>query len=306
MYSLELTEFHTEDRLMLPGILYTPRRKTKSVAILLHGNGSTSVFYSLPKMHILANHLTQKGISFFPFNNRGAHIFHKIRVIKGGKEEYVKVGTSHELIKDCIKDINAAIAYLTQRGYQEFYLIGFSTGANKICVYNYYKPKNKISKYVMVGGGDDTGVYYQIFGKEKFYKFLKMSKDKIQQGKGEDIVLPELLGGFIMSYQSLYDTFNPDGDYNTFPFYEVLNNVPLTKKKKLFREFTSIRKPTYVIYGEHDEYCHGKVSESVDLLKKQCTYLEDFQFTIIKGVDHSISKKIPELAGMIADWLVQV
>jgi len=41
-----LIQFSTTDHLLLPGLLYEPKQKTKKAAIFLHGNGSASVFYA--------------------------------------------------------------------------------------------------------------------------------------------------------------------------------------------------------------------------------------------------------------------
>src|SRR6185503_9027609 len=120
-------------------------------------------------------------------------------------------------------DIDGAIEFLEAQGYEEFYLIGESTGANKICVYNYYKPNNKISKYVLLSGGDDTGIYYDQLGKERFNKLLNESEEMIKNGKGTDLIL-ELLLEEIFAYVGFYDIANPDGDYNCFPFMEVMKN----------------------------------------------------------------------------------
>lgn len=148
----KLIQFESTDNLLLPGLIFEPKNKTDKVAINLHGNGSSSVFYSFERADSFARHLNKKGIAFFTFNNRGAHYIKKLKINKDGEEE-IKIGTAFELIKDCVKDVDGAIEFLEKLGYKEFYLIGHSTGANKICVYNYYKPKNKVSKYVLLGGG---------------------------------------------------------------------------------------------------------------------------------------------------------
>ena len=277
---MKLIEFKTPDNIFLPGLLYEPKRKTRKVALLLHGNGSSSVFYYPNELEVMAKSLNKRGIAYFPFNNRGAHSTHKLKTIRRGKEERIKAGTSHELIKDCVKDIDGAITHLAKQGYKEFYLIGFSTGANKICVYNYYKPRNRVSKYIMVGGGDDTGIYYDMLGRQKFNVALKKAKQKMKARKGTEFA-PFDLAGFIVSYQSLYDMLNPDGNYNTFPFYEALNSIRLGKKK-LFREYKTIKKPTLVIFGSDDEYCYGKVPEIVDILREETSHPEKFTFEIIQ------------------------
>mgnify|MGYP001604750315 CR=1 FL=1 len=124
-------QFESTDKLLLPGMLFEPDSKTKKVAINLHGNGSSSVFYNFERTDSFAKELNKQNISFFTFNNRGAHYIKKLKINNEEKEE-IKIGTAFELIKDCIKDIDGAIELLKSLGYEEFYLIGHSTGANKI------------------------------------------------------------------------------------------------------------------------------------------------------------------------------
>ena len=293
-----LVQINTEDGLTLPGLFYEANN-SKKAAIFLHGNGSSSVFYSDDLKGEQATALVNKGISCLLFNNRGAHLIKKLNVQdKNGKEKRKRFGMAYEKIKDCIKDIDGAINFLESKGYKEFYLIGESTGANKICVYNYYKPRNKVSKYILLGGGDDTGIYYNELGKKRFYKLLKESRDKIRRKKGDDLIC-ELLPNEIFSYKGFFDIANPDGDYNCFPFLEGLKNIRLSQKK-LFRYFKSINKPSLVIYGEKDEYAWGDVPKIVDILKEQ---KPNFDYIIINNADHGCSEHQNELSKVISEWL---
>lgn len=295
--SPKLTQIKTSDGLTLPGMIYEIPNSTKA-AIYLHGNGTTSVFYSMDKHDALAKALTEKGISYLPFNNRGAHVAKTLKVRKNGTVEKKSFGTAYEIIKESVYDIDGAIAFLQDKGYSEFYLIGESTGANKICVYNHYRSKNPVSKYILLSGSDDTGIYYHMLGKEKFFNLLKEAKEKVDQGDGEELIknAPEL---DIYSYQGFYDIANPDGDYNVFPYYEVLHNLKLSKKP-LFGYFKAITKPTLVVYGEFDEFAWGNVPKVIDILKQQrqtCAY------EIIEGADHSFTGHYDALAKTIGAWL---
>ncbi|NTU47323.1 DUF1749 domain-containing protein [Candidatus Roizmanbacteria bacterium] len=293
----EFVTISTADGLTLPGLWYS-KNGFKKAAIWLHGMGS-SVFYS-SKYQVIAEELEKKGIALLAFNNRGAMSYFHLDVIKKGEEPTRKTfGMSHEIIKECIEDIEGAIAFLKEQGCEELYLIGHSTGANKICVYDHYRPENPISKYVLLGGGDDTGMYYYELGEEKHAQLLKKAKQKIGDGQGE-MFIPELLEqNSIYSYQAFYDIANPDGDYNMFPFYEEMNSVKLSSKP-LFGYFAAIKKPSFVIYGGNDEYAWGDVPRAVNILKK---YNPKRDYSIIENADHGFSGHIEELAKDITDWL---
>lgn len=293
----EFIEFKTEDGLTLPGLLYA-LPGSKAVAVYLHGNGSSSVFYDEMKNRVLASQLAEKDISTLYFNNRGAHIIKKLFVRRGKKEEREFFGMAYERIKECVPDIDGAVRFLKKRGYRAFYLIGASTGANKICVYNFYKPKNDFEKYVLLCGSDDTGIYYHRYGKRRFWKMLTEAKGKIKAKRGEEII-KKMLPDAIFSYTGFFDIANPDGDYNVFPFYEALRKEKLSKKP-LFRHFTSLRKPTLVIYGDRDEYTWGEVPKIVDILKG---YQPDLDYRIISGADHRFKGREKSLAARIREWL---
>ena len=278
MLKSEFIQFKTSDDLLLPGLLFKSKG-SKKVAINLHGNGSSSVFYD--DNYLWQLQLVKRGIDVLMFNNRGAHIIKKFSKIIDSATVRLSYGTAYEKIKDCVLDIDAAIDFLKGQGYCEFYLIGHSTGANKICVYDHYQPNNPVSKYILLGGGDDTGIYYDILGKEKFYWVLKKSKQMIDNDKGDEIIkdfLPEM----IFSYTGFHDIASPDGDYNCFPLLEELRKIKLSKKK-LFRYFSAIKKPSFVVYGGSDEYCWGNVDSCVDILKK---HQPRFNYQIIPGADH--------------------
>lgn len=296
MINPEFVEFKTKDGLTLPGLLYSTRGK--EVIINLHGNGSSSVFYWREENEIFAETLAKKDISIFYFNNRGAHIIKRLTIKKGGYQKRTRFGMAYEKIKDCIKDIDGAVDFLKKQGFKKFYLMGHSTGANKICVYSYYKPKNQFSKYILISGGDDTGSYYDMLGKNKFWRLLKEAKRKIKMKKGNDII-KDLLPNLVFSYSSFYDIANPDGDYNIFPFYEILRGVRLSKKP-LFRHFKSLKKPALVIYGDKDEFCYDSFPSVLKILK---VHMPNLDYKIIQGADHGYNGHEKKLAQTITNWL---
>lgn len=294
----KLVEFDTEDGLTLPGLLYEAKN-SKKIAIFLHGNGSSSVFYGKSKYKDLPEELNNKNISLLKFNNRGANVIKRLDVKKNGDVERKRFGCAYEIIKECVFDIDGALKFVKSLGYEEFYLIGVSTGANKICVYNHFKPENEFSKYALICGGDDTGIYHNILGTKTFFEILEKSKYKNENGEGEEIS-PELLKfNEIFSYQGFYDIANPDGDYNCFPFSEALGVAKLSTKP-LFRYYKEINKPSTVIYGDNDEYAYGQSSKLVKILS---LLKPEFKYEVIKGADHGFTGKQNELATLISENL---
>lgn len=303
-FNTNLVEFVTTDNLLLPGLLFTPIQSTNKVAIFLHGNGSSSVFYSVKRAHALAKSFCSQGIALLMFNNRGAHYIKKLPKVNSERNEVgdILLGTSFELIKECVFDINGAINFLEQKSFNQFFLIGHSTGANKICVYDHYQPNNIFDKYVLLSGGDDTGLLYQESKNLKeFQQLLGKVKQMIDQKRGREF-MPSIESRSMISYQSFYDVANPDGDYNCFPFTEYFGKQ--LSSKPMFRYFTAIKKPSLVIYGEDDEYVPEKSGKkAIEALLTQVKDKDNYEFQLIDDADHGFHDKEKELGESIVDWL---
>lgn len=300
-YTLEHIRFLATDSIQLAGLLHTPHTRTTTVALFLHGNGSASIFESVEKTKAYAKALTSRHIAFFSFNNRGSGYIRKLKREINGKVEELKGGTSHELIKDCIHDIDGAVELLQKKGFTRFFLIGESTGANKIVVYNLYKKDHAFSACALVGGGDDTGIYYQFMGEKRFFRTLERCKMEIEQGNGTELASKSVISS-LMSYGSLYDTMNPDGDYNIFPFYEYIHNLSLSTKP-LFRQLQHLQIASLILYGEHDEFCYGKVPEVITILKTMMKGHSNNAYVVIPGGDHGLSQHLDISTSVIAEWL---
>jgi pimeloyl-ACP methyl ester carboxylesterase len=284
-----LVRFEAADDVALAGLLYEPRRKSKRAIIWLHGGGGASVYESR-RTNLLASVFIAHGIAFFPFNNRGSGIVRRAGDDLGG--------SGFERIRDCVADIDGAIRELWRRGYRDITLAGHSTGANKIAVYDHYKPRNRAKRYVLLAGGDDTGILSAQLGARKFNALLTKAKAMIKSRRGEEWALP-IPGQTMMSWRALYDVANPDGDYNVFPFYESMTGTKLSRRP--FRFLRAIRKPSLYIYGDRDEYCFDDVPRCVSILAQHVS--DRAEIVIVREADHGFSGREEELGGLIADWI---
>ena len=284
-----LLRFEAADGAPLAGVLYEPKRPGAGVAVFVHGTGGASVFES-KRTNALAEVFTRAGIAFFAFNNRGAHLVRRLGRTFGGM--------AFEKIRDCVHDIDGALRELRARGYREVTLIGHSTGANKVAVYDHLKPRNRVKRYVLLAGGDDTGLVYARLGARRFAASLKRAKLRIGARRGDELV-PKRVSDLPMSWRSFYDMANPNGDYNVFPFLEVLRNVRLSRRPR-FRHLRGIRKPTLVLYGENDEYMYGDVSRCVAILADAVG--PNFELAVMEGADHGFSGREEELGALILAW----
>jgi pimeloyl-ACP methyl ester carboxylesterase len=283
----QLARFSATDGVDLTGLLYQPRRP-RGVVIYLHGTGGSSIFDS-KRTNLLAAELLRHHLTFFPFNNRGAHLVRRLGRKLGGM--------AYERIRDCIFDIDGALRFLRSRGYRDIHLAGHSTGANKIAVYDHYKPRNSVRSYILLAGGDDVGLMYRQLGRS-FRSVLNLAR----RFRNREELVPKSISKLPMSWRSLYDMINPDGDYNVFPFLEAMGRVKLSRRP-LFRHIKGIRKPALAIFGEHDEYCFGDVPGCVAALANAVAGKPKFETVVIGNADHGFTGKEAELGSLMAGWL---
>ncbi|MCU1348803.1 MAG: hypothetical protein JWO56_1833 [Acidobacteria bacterium] len=289
-----LLRFEATDGVPLAGLLYEPRRASTRAIVWLHGTGGVSIFDSR-RTNILADLFTRRGLAFFPFNNRGAHLIRNLRTAT----KSIGGGMAYERIRDCVPDIDGALRELRRRGYRDITLIGHSTGANKIAVYDHYKPRNPVKRYVLLAGGDDTGLKYQELGARRFAAALAKARAMIKERRGDELA-PKSVSPELMSWRSLYDVLNPDGDYNVFPFLEVVRGIRLSRRRP-FRYIAAIRKPSLYLYGANDEYCHPDVPSCLAAIASVVG--RNATLAIVDDADHGFGGREEEVAARVGEWL---
>jgi pimeloyl-ACP methyl ester carboxylesterase len=299
----ELVHFEATDRLILPGLLFEPKRPSGTAAVWLHGNGDASIFYA-ERTNPLAEAFVRRGIAFFPFNNRGAYLAKRLSRSGSRRRKDVIRGTGYEKIAEAVHDIEGAIGFLGDRGHRRIFLLGHSSGANKICVYHYRRRENGVAGYVLLGGADDMGLYHEQWGTRRFLAMLALAKERIRQRRGSEIA-PLHLTPFPISWTSLHDTINPEGEYNIFPFLGAMRGERLSRKSP-FREFRAINKPTLVAYGGEDQFCFDDVEGCVRILKGEVDGRKEFTFRILEDADHGFHGREEDLGRMIVQWIRRI
>ena len=283
--SARLVRFAATDEVDLAGLLFEPKRESVRAAVFIHGMGGS---FESKRTNILARAFTEAGIAFFAFNNRGSYVLRR------------SGGMANEVIRDGVHDIEGAIRELRRRGYRDITLIGHSTGANKIAVFDHYTRRNFAKRYVLLGGGDDTGLAYLHLGARRFASALKQAREKRRSEELAPRALAPHVTPHVTTWRAFYDMANPDGDYNVFPFLEVMRGIRLSRRPR-FRYLRAIRKPALVVYGDRDEFCHGDVSRCVSILADVVG--PNFELAIMEDADHGFSGREEELARLIIAWI---
>jgi pimeloyl-ACP methyl ester carboxylesterase len=241
--------------------------------IWLHGTGGASIFESR-RTNLLAAEFLARGIAFFPFNNRGAHIVRRAGAFGSAQARRRLGGSAFERIRECVFDIDGAVRELRRRGYRVFFLAGHSTGANKVAVYDRLKPRNRIKRYILLAGGDDTALLHD-------KRLLAKARAMIKARRGNELMLSPLRE--LMSWRAYYDVANPRGDYNVF-------GPP-------WRQIPRIRKPSLYIYGDRDEY-------EPDIAALARHIGPNAEIVVLEDTDHGFNGREGEVGTLISDWLL--
>ena len=278
----------TEDNFWLYGMLLEAE-KLKSKTIYLHTHGTASNFYEELFLQVLAEKLLENNVSLLSVNNRGAHVF----------DPYQESGLAVEKFEGCVKDIDAWIELVLEKGYQNVVLSGHSLGSEKIVYYmNKGRHADKVRSLVLLAPADSVG--YHIFNKagepskqnkKRLNLLLKKALKLIDRNKGGDFLDRDAYGGIMpKSAESFVDFLGPDSELaKALPFH--------TGKLELFSQ---IKVPILAVIGDQEEYTGIPEDQALKLMEKENPLAKTFQ---LKNCDHAFQGCEDQLAQIIFEFI---
>lgn len=285
----EIVRFTASDKVELTGFL--SGGNCKKVAVYLHGlSGNGFRSRMIPAM---AGVLRKKHIGFFSINTRGQD------AVVGrtqGKHRSMTNGSVYEIFTESAHDVVGAVTYLKKRHCKEIYLIGHSTGANKIGYFLERKIKMrgiKTARVVFLAPGDDIGIQRKILGGKRYTRMQKLAK-RIRKKSPLKIMPVKNLGYLDCSaagYHSLYGEYNR---MDQFPFRELKPNPKWERLEK-------IGIPKLILLGEEDEYLPHPAKKITDFLRKHYPRLP---IECIPRGNHSFSGREKSMANCVARFLL--
>ncbi len=279
----ELIRINSIDGIEMVGILYEPEEKSNKIVIHVHGLCGN--FYENRFLDILAKSYTNKGISFLTFNNRGTNFISEL--LKGNNFEII--GGCYERFIDCLLDIEGAINYVKEKGYNNIILEGHSYGCNKVIYYYNKKKDNSISKIVLLAPCDIPQECAKFLGKEEYEIAKRESTKLINEGKQKQLINFSVNANGKISAGTYYNDFLPDGE-NDFIRYKDGEN----SKNKILN---SIDIPVLIVFGDADECV---LTENIETVKGYLNKnIKNSNIQIINGADHSYTDKYEELGKII-------
>ncbi len=280
---LERVYFNTEDEIELVGLLERPTNPTKRVVISVHGMQSNCL---KRREDILSKEISNAGVAYFAFNNRGAELMTYTRKTTG--EKILNGGSVYEDVLDGYYDIKGAINKMLELGYTDIYLQGHSLGCTKI-VYTYNKLKNennvKNIKGIMLLSLVDIPDCQKYDLGDKYAEMMKYAENKEKEGKLNDLMPIESFDHPICVRSYLrYFKYNKDIDFARF-----------WDKDYNFKELNNIQIPLFLRWGNVHDLVLQNLSNLIEILKSKIQN-EKLDIGYIDGADHGYTGKEETLA----------
>lgn len=287
---LERVYFNTEDEIELVGLLERPTDPTKRVVISVHGMQSNCL---KRREDILSKEISNAGVAYFAFNNRGAELMTYTRKTTG--EKILNGGSVYEDVLDGYYDIKGAINKMLELGYTDIYLQGHSLGCTKI-VYTYNKLKNennvKNIKGIMLLSLVDIPDCQKYDLGDKYMKMMEYAENKEKEGKLNDLMPIESFDHPICVRSYLrYFKYNKDIDFARF-----------WDKDYNFKELNNIQIPLFLRWGNVHDLVLQNLSNLIEILKSKIQN-EKLDIGYIDGADHGYTGKEETLAKEIISFI---
>lgn len=289
MNNNKLLQTNTSDGLILHGY-YVPS-KDKQVAVLqIHGMAGN--FYENSFTYSFAKKFEGKGIGFLTANNRGNGKDTDFNKTNG---DFVRIGSQYELLEEAHLDITAWLKILIDEGYKQIILMGHSAGTVKSVRYLFEgELKDNVNKLVLLSPIDPLG-FRIAKGRTNIADFLKQAQDKVDQGKGEELI-DHVFDHDTLSYQTFISWYKQDDFGRMFEFFNKEYDFPILKQIKI---------PTKIIVGSKDEYFHPSNSnnpqEAMNILLRN---IPNSEGKIIEGAEHSYSGFGDTLVGEVYSFIL--
>jgi pimeloyl-ACP methyl ester carboxylesterase len=236
----------------LDGFWTRGRRKNRTLLIFVHGMGSN--FYKSKFKKTWLRLGPKSGVDVFSFNNRGC-----------------EGGVADETFKDCIHDIDAALHFARAEGYKRIFLLGHSTGCQKITYYQNRRKPRDVKGIVLAAPGDDLAIAKRDLG-NRYAWWLKRARQLVADGKGTTRLPSDCLNFTAHRFLSAVD-----------PTKTEANLFRLDGPMKIFRQ---LKLPVLAVFPENEQYACIPVKDAASRLHA-ITKSKSFSSIIIPHADHS-------------------
>jgi len=267
----------------LPVVIITPKkyvfhglwfggRRPKRGIVFVHGLGS-NVFAH----HNFLTPLAGKDTAVLFFNNRGHDTVAGIR--RGRRRK--PGGKAHEIFTECVDDIQGAVNLLRKAKAKKIYLVGHSTGCQKIAYYLSQKNKQrKISGAALLCPISDYAGIKKFTPAKKLKRAQATARKLVTQKKPHDL-LPKNIWPELIDAQRFLSLYTPESKEEIFPY---------AQPGKAPRALQKIIVPLLTMFAGNDEYRDRSIKEIAAWFKEN-VQSRHHSITIVPKARHSFKGK---------------
>ncbi|HVA17587.1 MAG TPA: alpha/beta fold hydrolase [Candidatus Dormibacteraeota bacterium] len=287
----------TPKKYMLDGLWFGAARP-KTGIVFVHGLGGNAFSH-----HDYLEKLANRNTAVLYFSNRGHDTIAGLKRLKPSARKgyvYEDGGVAHEIFTDCADDLQGAADLLRKRGAKRIFLVGHSTGCQKIAYYLSRAGKQAriahriaaqirgavllcpISDYASATHEDER----------KRHKAEIAARKLLRRGKPHDLLPANLWRGPIDA-QRWVSLYTPDSKEEIFTY---------AQPPKAPRAVHKLKIPLLVIFAGDDEYRDRPTGEMAAWFRKNLRSPRA-AIEIIPGASHSFNGKEASLAKFIRRWL---
>jgi len=260
--------------------------------------------------HDLVVPLAGKGAAAMTFSNRGHDIIATIYPVDKKSEAppphgrgvlgYVSkkgcksiiAGMAHEVFTDCVDDIQGAVHFARSRGVKNIYLVGHSTGCQKIIYYlARAKPISAIKGAVLLCPLSDYSSAKKFTNPRVLGRATKIARELVKQKRPHEL-LPGNAWPDIIDAQRFLSLYTPDSKEEMFT-YARPNVIPKTLHQ--------IKVPILTVLAEKDEYGDIQPSAMLDWFKGHIM-AADASFAVVKDALHDFDGLGYKVVKIISNW----
>lgn len=230
------------------------------------------------------------------FNNRGhdkaAYIKRQAAI---NKQNYVVelAGEAFEVFEHCVDDIQGAVNLLGDKGVENIYLVGHSTGCQKSI---YYLSKNLgtniIQGVILLCPMSDYAFSLTQNQQQSLGVAVNYARKMIAQDQAHDL-MPSQFTTDLIDAQRYLSLNTPDSEEEIFSYANQGKPTILSK----------INTPMLVVLAAMDEYGDRPV-EDIATWFKQASPLSSGKIEILSGLTHNLSEDYGLVRECIKKWLV--
>lgn len=284
-----------EDGTKMQALQYKSEGQT--CAIVIHVHGMAGNFYENSFIEEIASRCNKNSMDFLAFNNRGHDYIADCEREKDGEVDFFSAGGAYEKFEECVYDIKGVVQWALSEGYEEIFLEGHSSGANKI-IYSFKKIDDDltlngaIKGIILISPCDDIGIFHSETDEEKRKSSFDLAQKYIDAGKGDELMPQGTFFDYLLSARTFLDCFTEGSSLDMFPY----RNGNLEKTA-----LCQISVPKLVLFGNNGDF----VLQEMDEIRKMFDNgkVQNFEIVVIDQAGHSYRGHEEKLATTIIDWL---